>query len=1147
MLRSRPAHTNDEVTSPDQTVGIQWEVVQPRGFAVKQPVVPFQGKHSKANVLKDKSSAFLESSQLEQALAAMEEAVYLLRGLAVEQPAVFNIELASSLIQLSHRFEQLNRSEEALLAIQESVALYRTATEDSSPSHHPGLAAALYTLSGLLSKYGIREEALAAIQEASSLYRSLVAKQPETYSSNLAASLRQLSSCLGGLDRQEDTLVTGLEADGNIKSSVISQTHSIQNEAPIPQGGLGAQASLGYDPTVSSPPGGAGAHTSPTFNTTGTSGGRITNVNGICITGDEDSLAKISRLLVYAEGASWNPQSTCLPGTRISMLSVILAWARQADSKRICWIKGVAGSGKSAILHTIAQILKSEGLLGFSFFFSRDSAARNTPKTLFTTMARDLAYLHPRIAEDIASALEAEPALATASLSRQFDALILEPSRHLPANRPIVLVIDALDEGISHDLDTELLAIIRDKAAQLPAQVRILLTSRPTSIIEKYLSGRSHVMTHSIDIFSVENKRDIDAYVDAQLRNESIFLNMGITSPDEAVIRDLKQLADGLFIWIVTVCSFLRTAYKPKAKLQALLSKTSPRGSPPEKKMDQLYSTILTECGDWEDPDFLQDYDLVMGTIVAAKEPLSLAAMRGLHDGGQELDPELLLQRFGSVLIGFHEPHQPIRVLHMSFREFITDRAAHNDDTKHFHLPEKKHSGRLAELCVVTLNGELAKPIRGAGYLAEDQDDLPGIPKISGVSEELVYGCAHWPNHLQDVERPQMIQSHIIMLLSKHLTAWMEIVTSTGVFRGSLAIQHWLQKCAPELEHHFCRISHASALSLLGDRLSDEFRWEEALLAKEEAVEIYRILAAEQPEVYNKDLADNLSRRSALLVDLGRAHEALAGFEEVVNLYRMLATESPATFNTLFASALTKLSNHLRHFNRPHDALALIQEPANLWRAARLVNVTDADLAASLNNLSDYLMLLGSKQEALALMEEVVKLRRALATQHPAAYNSDFDSALFNILYILSSLDRPQEALPYWKEAMDLCKAVVLERPAAYKLRLGKSFVNLCYHLWTLDRPPAGLPATQKAVDSCRMFAANQPAIYDEHLVDVLIALINHLRHFDRREEALASVKEMVNQLFQHVLSVGPITMADIASFFENLSRRLPDARGTRA
>ena len=297
-------------------------------------------------------------------------------------------------------------------------------------------------------------------------------------------------------------------------------------------------------------------------------------------------------------------------------------------------------------------------------------------------------------------------------------------------------------------------------------------------------------------------------YVDTQLRDQTILLKMGLPSPDETVIRDLKHLAEGLFIWIVTVCNFLRTAHRPKDKLQTLLSKSSQQGSPPEKKMDRLYAAILAECGDWEDADFVKDYDLVMGTIMALKRPLSLVALRALHNGGLDLEAEQLLQRFGSVLIGFRDPHQPIRILHLSFHEFVTDRAAHDDSTKHFHLPEKGHSGRLAELCVKTLNRELARPIAGTGYLVEEQDGRQGIPTIVGASEQLVYGCAHWPSHLQDVETPQTIQAHIITLISRHLVTWIEVLAATDVFRGSLQCGQWVQVSAFRL----CAASYTHAV-----------------------------------------------------------------------------------------------------------------------------------------------------------------------------------------------------------------------------------------------------------------------------------------------------------------------------------------------
>ncbi|KAF7983576.1 hypothetical protein HWV62_20453 [Athelia sp. TMB] len=883
-------------------------------------------------------------------------------------------------------------------------------------------------------------------------------------------------------------------------------------------------------------------HDSPTFNTVGTSGGRIINVNGPYITGDEGTVAKILRILPYADGASWDPHLTCLPGTRVSVLSIIEAWAQYADSERVYWMKGVAGSGKSAILHTIAQMLQRAGRLGSAFFFSRDTTSRNTPSTLFTTIARDLASLHPSTAASIARALEAEPALVSASLSRQFDALILGPSRHLPCDRPIVLIIDALDESISHDLDTVLLAILRDKAPQLPPQLRILIASRPTSTIEEYLSGRSHVMTHSIDIFSAENSRDIAAYVDAQLRDKAILTKMGLTTPDETMIRNLQKSAEGLFVWAVTVCNFLRTAYKPTKKLQALLSKAV-QHLPPERKIDQLYAAILAECGDWEDADFRKDYDLVMGTIVAAKRPLSLAAVRALHDGSQELDPEQLLQRFGSVLIGFRDPSQPIRILHLSFKEFITDRAAHDDSTKHFYISEKAHSARLAELCIKTLNRELTKPIAGTGYLTEDSEDIPGIPRIMGASEQVVYGSAHWTDHLPDVEELQMIRSHVITLISHHFFTWIEIAASTDVFRGSLAIRQWLQQRIPELDHYFQQRSHAPAMSALSSRLAHEARPEEALLAAQETLGLWRARVPERPAEHNNQIAIALADLSDRLATLGRAQDALGPVQEAVGLYRTLAAQWPGSYNTALAAALHGLSQCLSALGRAREALSANQELVDLQRtrAAEQPAEYRADLAAGLSSLSVRLSALGRAQEALSASEESVDLYRTLAAERPAEYNAGFAVTLGNLSNHLLAIDRAKDALAAARESVDLHRALAAARPAAHNAGLATALNSLSVHLGGLDRAQEAVAAAQESVDLLRALAAGRPAAHNAGLAMVLNSLSILLLAFGQTRDARAAAAESAGLLRALAEERPAAHNAGLAIVLNNLSYCLVD------
>ena len=89
-----------------------------------------------------------------------------------------------------------------------------------------------------------------------------------------------------------------------------------------------------------------------------------------------------------------------------------------------------------------------------SFFFARAVSGRNRPQRLFTTMVRDLAGLSPAFAENIALSLEEERSIASAPPTGQFEALILNPSRRHPFTKPAVIVIDALDEGLSDNFDT---------------------------------------------------------------------------------------------------------------------------------------------------------------------------------------------------------------------------------------------------------------------------------------------------------------------------------------------------------------------------------------------------------------------------------------------------------------------------------------------------------------------------------------------------------------------------------------------------------------------------------------------------------------------------------------------------------------------
>ncbi|KDQ13532.1 hypothetical protein BOTBODRAFT_370115 [Botryobasidium botryosum FD-172 SS1] len=440
--------------------------------------------------------------------------------------------------------------------------------------------------------------------------------------------------------------------------------------------------------------------------------------------------------LPYAEGATWDSDRVCLPNTREALLDDIWQWIKppdDSDGTRIFCLTGVAGSGKSAIAHTVAQRCSEEGLLASSFFFSRDVAERNNPSKLLSTMARDLAW-DPRIREHI-SILESDQSLATAPLSRQFGPLIQGPCVRYLSETPRVAVIDGLDEGSS----PELLQLFRDSVPKLPRSFRLFVTSRETEVIERYLSKSAHVHLQTIDLHAGANLGDIRVFIQHGCRDIATVHHLGEDWPGDELMDKLFDMAGGLFQWVSVVLQALELSYNPAKELERLLA-GSQTGLEAEGKMDNIYSQILQACG-WNSLDFKRDYDLVMGAILAVKRPLSASAL-------QTLRPEIasvskVLARLAALLTGWRHPHQPVRILHLSLRDFLAARAS---SSVPFYICEKEHSRRIGLLCLAFINETLKPDTPGVGYLESNSQGIPNVSK-GEISEELRLSLSSYSDH----------------------------------------------------------------------------------------------------------------------------------------------------------------------------------------------------------------------------------------------------------------------------------------------------------------------------------------------------------------------------------------------------------------
>ncbi|KAF7970637.1 hypothetical protein HWV62_23362 [Athelia sp. TMB] len=608
-----------------------------------------------------------------------------------------------------------------------------------------------------------------------------------------------------------------------------------------------------------------------TFYTTGVSGNNI-NVAGS----------------YYVSNYSENQPA----GTRVAILSVIREWVRSPGSQRIFLLTGAAGSGKTAIAHSVAQMFSEKDPPGLAlfFFFSRDIVTRDSPQYLFTTIARYIADKYPAFAADVGKALKDEPTLALAPISRQFEVLICDPLLRHPTHSPIVVVIDDLDESISKELKV----ILSCDILKLPENLRLFITSRPIRNVERCLRGKDHVQLHTIELDSDENKQDITTYVNAKLRDQDMKSKMANTQLDETVVLALIAMSEDLFAWIAAVFDYLHDASDPTQDISSLVSTSGPPGyAAINRIMDVLCATILEPCIDWQDERFRRNYQHIIGVIVAARRPLSLAALQALHDDEQSLKD--LLKRFQGIVVENREDQdRTFRISHASFRGFIMDRSDRAPETLKFYIAEKESIEKLANLCLRVM----------------DLRRTPAAEQVAGTSIELATSL------------------HALYLRLCTLGRHKEALT---------AIQEALFLCqARAMERPVTfDASLANSLDQLSTQLDNCGQSEDAAKATEEAVVLRQALAEERSVSLNAENKAVLQSMGTVLTKIKRIVDATAGMVDTlakVHLHADSAWQVLSSLREIYEqheetdSALLPLSKQMEKFYSFADDVDNLQQ-----------------------------------------------------------------------------------------------------------------------------------------------------------------------------------------------------------------------------
>ena len=486
------------------------------------------------------------------------------------------------------------------------------------------------------------------------------------------------------------------------------------------------------------------------------------------------------------------------------MLEEIEVWTTDFEQSPVFWLNGLAGTGKSTIAQTIAERSFANGLLGASFFCSRDFQDRSDLHFIFPTLAFQLARKYPKFRSHLVSLLQLDPEVVDESLYSQMERLIVEPLQS--ADISTVVVIDALDECKDEEPSSVILSVLGRFVEKIP-RVKFFITGRPEPRIET--GFRLPLLVDSTNVFVLHDvhpplvNNDIRLYLKHELSELARRRRLDSWPSDEH-IELLCHRAGGLFVYAVATVKFLDSnVHLPKQRLDTIINLpecTLPEGKTrfkPNMTLDSLYTSILEMAFSEGDPEADSKIRSTIGAVVLVVNPLPLSGIAELIG----LDPEevrLFIKLVQSLLILDENSNLPIRPFHKSFPDFITD-SSRCLNARFYISPGSLHLN-LATNCLRLMNDSLEQNLLSLPNYALNSEvkDMPTRTK-DHVSVALQYACQSWHNHLTETGGDvNDAVSRLRFFLEEKLLAWLEITSALGTTRGAVValekVMFWLQE-----------------------------------------------------------------------------------------------------------------------------------------------------------------------------------------------------------------------------------------------------------------------------------------------------------------------------------------------------------------
>ena len=441
--------------------------------------------------------------------------------------------------------------------------------------------------------------------------------------------------------------------------------------------------------------------------------------------------------------AGYDLDQRCMKGTRESILNRVMTWVSNAQEtndaprKNTYWFHGSPGIGKTSLAHSICEMLHDRKHLAGAFFCRRDDLRLSELRNILPSLINALAGSFPPFRSLVANRLRNDPNLTSKSMKAS---LFLEFIRNVPRypKRPLVFVIDALDECDNIQSRLGILKVLTDAAAQAP-WLKVVITCRPEADIQRFFDSTKSL--HLRYDLATDQKAGADLETFARKQFDLVASKWYIPTPwpDETLFNRIISRADGLFIFIKTVVLGLEHCHNPTVSLKAALEGSDDVGLNP---LYALYSSILKTRITPGDAKFQRVIGvLLIKTPYYSLNEETLAELAGVRSNFVKKwvdDLSSLLYRDGAK--------GGIRVRHLSISDFFNS----NDCPPGYRVNVPDAHAQLGIACLRTMVGRLQFNIcmlEDSRLANADVEDLQS--RIDqNIPDSLQYSVLYWSNHI---------------------------------------------------------------------------------------------------------------------------------------------------------------------------------------------------------------------------------------------------------------------------------------------------------------------------------------------------------------------------------------------------------------